>query len=319
MKTNNKSQPEENKETDALAPVALFVYNRLKNTRETVECLQQNDWAEYTPLYIFSDGGKDEKSWAQVREVRQYLHTITGFAKVEIIERPENYYLERNILEGIGYVFDRYDRVIVVEDDVCTSPVFLYYMNDAFRKYADEPRVMHVSGFSGVSVPAWGEIYFTPHMAGWGWGTWKDRWQHFVHYTSRKEALKGLTAEDLDNIQYGGVFPCLKSLDKTPIPWDICWEIAIYRQGGLCVSPTHTLVRNSGIGQGTHFRSWRIFGWYSYDRPVRTQAVTFPTIPIQPIDEIERAYAEALKDYGMQYNLFGRIVRKVYLTFKKIF
>ena len=306
------------RETDGLAPVALFVYRRLSATKETVNCLQANDWAEHTPLYIFSDGGRDEESWADVHRVREYLHTIGGFASVTIIERECNYYLEENILQGIAYVLARYDRIIVVEDDVCTSPVFLYYMNDALRRYAHEPRVMHVSAFTNLSVPEYGEIYFTPHMSGWGWGTWRDRWQHFRHYTSRHEALEGLTAEDQDRMQYGGAFPCLQSLDRQPIPWDICWEIAIYRQGGLCVSPTHTLVRNIGIGEGTHFRSNRLFGWYEYDRPVRTEPVTFPLIPIQPNDEIEQTYARALHDHGMRYNLLGRMARSVYRTCKRL-
>ena len=307
------------KETDDLAPVALFVYNRLAHTQETVYHLQQNDWARYTPLYIFSDGGRDEASWVEVNRLRQYLRTITGFLRVEIIERPCNYYLERNITEGIAYVLERHDRIIVVEDDVCTSPAFLYFMNDALRKYAHEQRVMHVAGFSNLSVPAYGEIYFTTHMAGWGWGTWRDRWQkHFVHYTSRQQALKGLTRKDQNRIEYGGAFPCLKSLDKDPIPWDICWEIAIYRAGGLCLSPTHTLVRNIGIGQGTHFKSSHLFGWYEYDRPVRTEAVTLPNIPIEANEEIEQLMALALHDHGMRYNLLGRMVRPVYRAIKKL-
>ena len=302
------------KETDNLAPVALFVYDNLERTRETVHDLLHNAWAKHTPLYIFSDGGRDNRSWTKVNRLREYLHTISGFLSVEIIERPTNFYLERNIIDGIAHVFERHDRIIVVEDDVCTSPVFLYYMNDALRKYAHEKRVMHVSAFTNLSVPAYGETYFTPHMSGWGWGTWRDRWQeHFVHYASRSEALEGLTHKDLDRLQYGGAFPCLKSLDKDPIPWDICWEIAIYRAGGLCLSPTHTLVRNIGIGQGTHFKSSRLFGWYEYDRPVRTEAVTLPDIPIRPTEEIEQAYARALRDHGMRYNLLGRAIRSIYL------
>lgn len=304
--------------TDELAPVALFVYRRLLATKETVTCLQANDWAEHTPLYIFSDGGRDDASWADVREVRQYLHTISGFASVTIIERQRNYYLEENILQGIAYVLERHDRIIVVEDDVCTSPAFLYYMNDALRIYAHEPRIMHVSAFTNLSIPQYGEIYFTPHMSGWGWATWRDRWQHFHHYTSRREALEGLTPQDQDRLQYGGAFPCLQSLDRHPIPWDICWEIAIYRKGGLCVSPTHTLVRNVGIGQGTHFHSHRIFGWYEYDRPVRTDAVTFPLIPIQANEEIEQAYAQALRNHGMRYNLLGRTARCIYRTLRRM-
>lgn len=299
------------------APVALFVYNRLAQTQQTVEQLKRNELAAQTPLYIFSDGGKDKASWESVQKLREYLHTLSGFLEIHLIERPTNFYLERNITEGIAYVLERHDALIVLEDDICTSPVFLKYMNEALAKYADTPRVMHIAGFTNLDIPQWGDTYFTPHMSGWGWGTWKDRWQHFVHFASREEALEGMSPEDLNRIEYGGAFKCLKSLDRRPIPWDICWEIIIHKRKGLCLTPTHTLVRNIGIGSGTHFNTHRIFGWYDYDRPFRTQAITLKDIPVQETPEIENRYAYALKDHGMRYNLLGKVVRYLYLKIKK--
>lgn len=300
----------------ATAPVALFVYNRLHNTRQTIEHLKKNKLATHTPLYIFSDGGKNDTSWREVNELRNYLHTVSGFREVHIVERPENFYLERNIIEGIAHVLQHHDTVIVLEDDICTSPVFLEYMNNALNKYADIPQVMHVAGFTNLDIPQQGDTYFTPHMSGWGWATWKDRWQHFVHFTSRQEALQGMTAQDLNKLEYGGNFRCLHSLDKTPIPWDICWEIAIYKQKGLCLCPTHTLIKNIGISSGTHFNSKRVFGWYEYDRPYRTESVTLDNIPIKESAGIETLYAQALKDHGMRYNLLGKMVRRIYLKVK---
>ncbi len=300
----------------ATAPVALFVYNRLHNTRQTIEHLKKNKLAKYTPLYIFSDGGKNDTSWKKVYELRNYLHTVSGFKEVHIVERTENFYLEKNIIEGIAYVLQRHDAVIVLEDDICTSPVFLEYMNNALNKYADIPQVMHIAGFTNLDIPQQGDIYFTPHMSGWGWATWKDRWQHFVHFTSRQEALRGMTAHDLNKLEYGGNFRCLHSLDKTPIPWDICWEITIYKQKGLCLCPTHTLIKNIGIGRGTHFNSKRLFGWYEYDRPYRTESITLDDIPIKENNSIETLYAQALKDHGMRYNLLGKMVRRIYLKVK---
>ncbi|NDV63728.1 hypothetical protein [Bacteroides sp. 224] len=295
-----------------LAPVALFVYDRLQNTKKTIEHLQRNRLASESILYVFSDGGKDEKSWTAVNHVRQYLHSISGFKEIHLIERAENFYLERNIIEGISYVLSRHETIIVLEDDICTSPIYLDYINEALNKYKDEPKVMHISGFTNLDIPTFGDTYFTPHMSGWGWATWKGRWQLFTHYNSREEALAGMTTADLLKIEYGGAFSCLKSLNKNPIPWDICWEILIHKRKGLCLTPTHTLIKNIGIGSGTHFKSNRIFGWYDYDRPFRTQKVVLEDIPIEETPEIEAMYAKALKDHGMKYNLFGKITRFFY-------
>lgn len=300
-----------------LAPVALFVYNRLDNTRKTIEHLQRNTLASETSLYIFSDGGKDKNSWREVNAVREYLHGITGFKKITFTEHGHNIYLERNVIEGIASVLKEWDRIIVLEDDICTSPFFLKYMNDALNSYKEEKKVMHISAFTNLDITGKGDTYFTPHMAGWGWATWKDRWSLFTHYKNRDEALEGLTDKDINRIQYNGSFPCLKSLDKDPIPWDICWNIIIYKQGGLCLTPTHTLVRNVGLYAGTHFKHYKIFGSFSYDRPFSNYEIqVIPEIP-EKDEEIEACYPEAFRDHGMRYTLLGKIVRYFYVKFIK--
>lgn len=310
------------------APVAMFVYNRADNTQKTIEHLLRNTLAAETDLYVFSDGGKNEESWRMVNEVRTYLHKVQkdisqthALRSMTIIERPENIYLERNITEGIAQVFETHDRIIVLEDDICTSPYYLQYMNDAFEMYQDVEKVMHVSGFTNLSLtlPQREGTYFTPHPSGWGWGTWRDRWQkYFYHFNTREEALQGMTPDDISAIQYGGVFPCLKSLDKRPIPWDICWELAIYKAGGLCLTPSRTMVRNIGLKNGTHFKSFDLLQWYEFDReplqePIHLVKVDNP----QKDPRIEQLFTEAIKDWGIRYTPLGKVVRFFYRLVKR--
>lgn len=310
-----------------VAPVALFVYDRVDNTRRTVKHLLDNTRAAQTDLYVFSDGGRDTASWKKVEAVRRYLHEMRDkhegkqLRRITLVERPENFYLERNITEGIAEVLRHHDRIIVLEDDICTSPHFLQFMNDALDTYADDHRVMHVAGFSHLALERKEEpddTFFTQHMSGWGWATWRDRWQtHFRHYTTREEALEGLTPDDLERIQYGGAFTCLNSLDKRPIPWDICWELAIYRQGGVCVAPRRTLVRNIGLYNGTHFHHSRLLQRFVYDRRPWPHAlqVVYRQPECSPITE--QLFAETIRHWGIRYTLLGHIVRTIYLRWKE--
>ena len=302
------------------APVAIFVYNRADHTARTIKHLQRNLLAQETDVYFFSDGGRDEASWHAVNKVRKLLHKVTGFRSVSVIERPCNYYLERNVIEGINQVLKTHDRIIVMEDDIVSSPYYLTYMNDALDYYRNDKRVMHVAGFTHLSVPQKGDTYFSYHMSGWGWATWRDRWEKFVHYNSREEALAGLTDTDIARITYNGRFDCLKMLDRRPIPWDICWNIAIIRHGGLSLHPTRTLVRNIGLTSGSHFKglqNCRLFGWYEFDRPYINQPVIVGGIPVAEDDEIERMYGDALTDHGMRYNALGRVARRFYQYIKE--
>ena len=324
-------------ENRVASPVALFVYNRADNTRQTLRALMANTLAPQTDLYVFSDGGRDEVSWAAVNEVRALLHETEAevarahtLKSMTIVERPVNFYLERNIIEGISEVFRQHETVIVLEDDIVTAPHYLEFMNDAFEMYRDEKQVMHVSGFTRLDTSTNPHpSYFTPFMAGWGWGTWRDRWNgHFHHYASRDEALDGLTSEQLEAIEYGGVFPCLKDLNRQPIPWDICWSIAIRRAGGLCLYPSQTLVRNIGLDAGTHYRALdlhfsffnhqfslplsRLLQHYDYDRPPYEGVIKLTAQQPAVSQHIEAALKKELTDWGIRYTWLGKVVRYIY-------
>ncbi len=308
MKTMNK---------DKLAPVALFVYDRLKNTKRTVEALKKNRYAGQTVLYVFSDGGKDRVSWKRVNRLRRYLKTIQGFGQVIVRERPENYYLERNIIEGVTSVLKKHGKVIVLEDDVTTNPFFLAYMNEALDFYKDRPAVMHISALTFWDEPGRREVIFTPYMScGWGWATWQDRWENFRHYKTREEAVEGLTEADFLKLEYGGNFHCLKTLDRDPIPWDICWYLTIYKKGGLCVIPPQLMSQNTGLYAGTHFNTSRIWGKYVYDRRFRMVEVKGFTTEIGPEDAYERKLADFFSQPMMRYNLLGKVARYLYLKWK---
>lgn len=238
------------------APVAVFVYNRLDNTRQTIEALKNNYLANETDVFIFSDAPKTKKNKKAVDGVRQYLKTITGFKSVNIIERKENFYIERNIIEGVTEIINRYGKIIVLEDDGISARNFLTFMNNALDFYEKETKVMHVATFTFIKMPNnYNKTFFWRYSenTGGGWGTWKNRWDKFKWFQNEAEGLAALTDEQKRSIELDGIFKCLGSLRTSPIPWDICWYIAIVRNNGLAVNSPHPLIKNSGLFNGTHF------------------------------------------------------------------
>ncbi len=111
-----------------LAPIALFVYNRPKHTRRTVESLQANILARRTDLFVFSDAAKKESA-AAVEAVRKFIRTIDGFNSVTIIERERNCGLANSIIGGVSHVCNEFGRVVAIEDDLLTTADFLTFMN----------------------------------------------------------------------------------------------------------------------------------------------------------------------------------------------
>ena len=103
------------------APIVLFVYNRLKHTRLTVEALQKNELANQSELFIYSDAAKSSNEQSEVYNVRKYIDNIDGFKKVTIFKREKNLGLDNSIIDGLTNILNKYGRIIVLEDDLVTS------------------------------------------------------------------------------------------------------------------------------------------------------------------------------------------------------
>lgn len=237
------------------APVALFTYSRLKNTVEVVEALKNNYLAKETILYIFSDAPKKIQDKEKVDEVRRYLKTIEGFREVRIIERPYNYYIEKNITEGVTEIINAHGKIVVLEDDGITHPYFLNFINDALNFYKEEKKVMSISTFNFLDPQPNNKTFFLKYSesSGGGWATWKDRWDLFQWFQEEADGLSGLSEENIKDIQLNGNSDSLGFLKLNPIPWDICWNIAIIKNNGLVLFPPVPLLKNNGLDNGTHF------------------------------------------------------------------
>lgn len=238
------------------APVVLFVYNRVTHTRETVSSLNLSTISPQTDLIVFSDAPKNEKAKSQVKEVRDYLKTIEGFKSVKIIEREHNWGLAASIIDGVTEVVNEYGRVIVLEDDIVTSPAFLKYMNQALDFYAEKKDVWHISGWSyPIESEGLGDAFLWRGMNCWGWATWSDRWKHFKK--DPEGLIKNWTSDDKKAFDLGGtgVFwsQVLGNAAGKLNTWAIFWYATIFQNKGLCLNPTVSYVDNIGHdGSGVH-------------------------------------------------------------------
>lgn len=163
-----------------LAPIALFVYNRPQHTLQTLEYLKQNELADKSRLYIFSDGAKTPQDEAKVAEVREIIRKTEGFLSVEIIERAENVGLANSIIAGVSKLVSEYGQVIVYEDDLISSPQTLSYFNRALDHYRETERVMHIGSYMfPIQSQKLPETFFFRAATSWGWATWERAWKHF--------------------------------------------------------------------------------------------------------------------------------------------
>lgn len=231
------------------APIVLFVYNRPKHARYTIRALQENTIAEYSELFIFSDGPKGEVDYDKVKSVRDFLYTIRGFKNVTIIEREKNLGLADNIVDGVTKIVNEYGKAIVLEDDIVTSPYFLKFMNEALERYESESKVMHIAGYMfPIKRDNLPDAFFLKPTTCWGWATWKRAWCYFNK--DSQMWINFLTEEQKKDFNLNNTYDYWSQLKlnyegkiKT---WAIFWYLSVYASGGLSLHPKESLTKNIG-------------------------------------------------------------------------
>lgn len=248
----------------ALAPIVVFSYNRPNHLRRVLDTLSRNDLAQDSDLFIFCDGAKpnaSEQQKNQIIENRNIARGTEGFGSLHIVERESNYGLARNIIEGISLVISKYDRVIVLEDDLLTSPYFLKYMNSALDFYEHFPGVMSVSAnrppMNKMEIPGDYEydVFASLRSYSTGWGTWKDRWdrvdwsldylEEFLKHPKQVEAFNRCGDDMTDML--------IDQRDGRIDSWAIRFSFAHFREHSVAILPCIPYVDNIGFdGTGRH-------------------------------------------------------------------
>lgn len=243
--------------TSPLAPIALFTFKRPEHTRRTLEALARNPEFDRSELHIFCDGSRRAGEDAAVLATREVVRQWDHPAKT-VHESPVNRGLAASIIDGVSRLCAAHGRVIVVEDDLVVAPVFLDFLNRALDRYAEDVRVMQISGhmfpvdLSGIDSDA----VFLPFTTSWGWATWQRAWAQFDPSMQAFQQLAGDRALrrrfDLDNAY--PYFAMLKKQKAREIDsWAIRWYLSVFMRDGLTLFPTRSLVSNEGFdGTGTH-------------------------------------------------------------------
>ncbi|HET7086155.1 MAG TPA: glycosyltransferase [Rhizomicrobium sp.] len=277
--------------TRVCAPIALFVYARQDHLRRTVEALKHNALAAESELIIFSDGPKSPAAHEAVRAVRDYVRTIQGFKSVTVFEQERNLGLAASIIGGVTKVCESHGRVIVMEDDLVSSPHFLSFMNDALIYYEEVPQVAAISGYHPPFDAELPETFFQCDAECWGWATWKRAWRSFnpdgralLSELKRRKLLRMFDQE--------ASYPYVRMLEDQIAgrndSWAIRWRASVILNNMLSLYPRRSLIQNIGLdGSGTHGEAPVIQGDEG-----ESAAVNVDAIPLVHSDQALQAFAK---------------------------
>jgi hypothetical protein len=237
-------------------PVALIVFNRPQHTRRMLAEVAK---AKPSTLFVIADGPRHDDERAVVAAVRDVIASVDWPCDVRQNFSKTNLGCRKRISGGIDWVLSEVDRAIFLEDDCLPDPTFFPFCQEMLERYADDERVMAVSGdnfqFGRTFNPY--SYYFSaiPHC--WGWATWRRAWAHndvamsdwpaaaasdFPMQLLPSERVARHNRRLMADVYEG-------KIDS----WAIPWEFACWQRGGLTVLPNVNLVSNIGFGAGaTH-------------------------------------------------------------------
>lgn len=253
------------KETDTYFPVAIITCNRVEFLRECIDSLSRCTYADKTELYISVDYPPDERYVDGWKKIKEYLPNIQGFKKVNVWVQETNLGTMRNEDFVQRKVFAKYDALIFTEDDNVFAAGFLDYMNQMLRRFEKDPKVYSIAGFNMLRAPRNSRIYKNYSFQPWGYGTWKDKWNHLRDmnktetYEKCSKNIFKIIGLYLRNKWLFCVFTASllkenKEVQETGLT-DAVLTLLFYLLGFYSVFPSKSLVKNNGFdGSGVNCR-----------------------------------------------------------------
>ena len=242
------------------APIAIFAFNRPAHLQRTLEALAANYLAKQSHVTIYCDGPRNEAERSKTDATRAIACAEIDagrFASVSTVIKQKNMGLAPSIIAGVSSILDIHERIIVLEDDLLTSPFFLRYMNDGLEVYAKEEDVASIHGYGfphAVSAPP--ETFFLPGADCWGWATWRRAWRIFENdaavLLARIDAQRLRRAFNVDGCY--GYYELLEDARAGKVSsWAVKWHAAAFLANKWTLHPSRSLVFNIGNdGSGTH-------------------------------------------------------------------
>lgn len=238
------------------APVILFAYNRPQHLERTLQALKDNELSDQTEVTVFSDGPKNDEAKQKVAEVRALVRGFQGFKALYLVERESNLGLAKNVIGGVTEALAKSSSVIVLEDDMITSPVFLRYMNEGLTRYESDERVISIHGYLSPFKKKFDTAFFLKGADCWGWATWARGWA--LMETDGAALLKQFdTHAKRREFNLEGSYDYISMLKDQILgrnnSWAIRWHASAFLKEKLTLYPPRSLVQNIGMdGSGTH-------------------------------------------------------------------
>lgn len=235
------------------SPILLMTYRRPKNTKLILQLLKNYNQRN---IIVFNDGLKKKEHLNEHKETRKIISKFKGINKLKTIFPKKNLTQKNNLPFALKKVFEKYDRVIILEDDCIPNKSFFKFCNLLLEKYKNDNRISQISGNNFLNFKKYkrrnnDSYFFSNFTSSWGWATWRNRWQEVYDkeislwpIIKREEWLFDIFGNYKSYNFWTKAFERrFKQLDDD---WDRPWTLANLINNRLNIFPNKNLISNIG-------------------------------------------------------------------------
>lgn len=237
--------------------ICYFAFNRPDKVEITLEAIAKLEGIKETPIIIIQDNIKRYQSKGGVERVRDYINNYINRhseLQIEYIQWKQNAGPFISLTQGMIYAFEKYDRVIRIEDDIEVRKEFLLFMNAAFDYYENDDRVFSISSYNPSYIHTGGDVFLSKCFCPWGAGFYRSK---FIEISWRRElsTIEGINEKEFKRIYPNSMY--YYNRNKEGFYWENVYEdlmIAYYTilNNMYSVYSNYSFCRNVGFDSGVH-------------------------------------------------------------------
>lgn len=242
------------------AAILIIAFNRPSTLKDLLSAVPSN-----RRIYVHVDGqrNEDDHGPSECRRVVKEFMESSPQTKIYILAQQRNLGCKNSCTQAISWAFKNEERLIILEDDVVLNPYALQYFDWALERFNSSSEIFQINGFSPLNTffnRKKLRVYKSLFAQGWGWATWKNRWDTFDVNLPNLAKTREIPAEIHSQFKFPEQFLELWNERLRRVlggfdTWDFQWQLHIWQEGGFVIAPNRSLTENIGFDEvATHTR-----------------------------------------------------------------
>lgn len=230
-------------------PILLITYRKHEFLTKILD-----EIAKYSPpiLYVYQDIEKDSKENVYTQNVKEIIENFSFNGVMEYTRHPHHMGLNPSVLTAINSVFEKEEKLIILEDDTIPTQSFFKFCEIMLEKHKDDKDIGVISGCNLNTFENKSGFFSSSYaMPFWGWATWREKWNLFdLNQLDWKIVQQN---SDKFKTNKGFLQYFFKRMTLDVAPWDIQWSMVLMHHNQKAILPCSNLITNKGfIKKGTY-------------------------------------------------------------------